>query len=842
MRCPSTTRATLAAFLLPLFLAACGGGGGGSNANDVDLQESGDDTGRVLSFADVEPILQARCTGCHNSGENPLAPFSLEGEDRAGQFRSAIHFAVESGLMPPAGLPQPLDSEKARLIAWATGTPYDDASEILRIPLIVGEAWDVQPKNRDVFIDIRPDEVDCDNGTGWLVEDGALEIRTEFCNYLSLTQQALLELPSGTELELAFSHSDLNYNAPASAHVALSVAGTTIWEEEIAIPSESDLRKHSITLPFAVGLGDPIEIHLHNHGDNAWTVHSLDAFVSSDLELEFCPTFDSTFEAIQATVFEQAGCANSLCHGEAKAGGLDLTPSVAFENLVGAPSEGSSLRRVDPRNPSRSYLYHKLSAKTFPGSYDVGGAPMPSAGEAISAGQLEAIRLWIEAGAPGEGSVGDTLGRGEDELERLLGVCLPEAEAINTVPLPPPAPEKGIQFTMPPHDVPAEKETEICFAVYEDFRDVIPPEYMTPDREFFYTNRADAREDAFTHHNVLFYAPVPIEDIHHPSFGDWVCAGGDREGQSCEPTDLGSCGSGKCRSEIRRNIACRGYGPPIPPPEPGGDAGSDSGVFGSITPVREAARKQGFYEVNPTHGLFYWNSHAFNLTTEDGVHHVWRNMFFAQDRRFRADQITYSNQIYAGVGTPPFEKRTVCRDYVFNQGDGVLSLTSHTHKRGERFFMHNPAGEQIYETFNYDEPLEADYDPPIVFNSADPAQRTIEFCATYNNGVKADGSPNVETVTRASRRPPNTGACKPRACVAGNIGAACNGVDDDATCDSTPGAGDGWCDACAITGGVSSDDEMFIFIASRLANHDAVINTPEHQHDEDEDDEHDHAE
>ncbi|NND67741.1 MAG: hypothetical protein HKN19_09150, partial [Halioglobus sp.] len=711
--------------------------------------------------------------------------------------------------------------------AWATGTPYDEASEVLRIPLIVGEAWDVQPRNRDVFIELRPAEVECDNGKGWLVEDGTLEIRTEFCNYLSLTQQALLELAAGTELELALSHSDLNFNAPANAHIALSIAGTTIWEDDIPIPSDGNLLKHSIALPFDVGLGDPIEIHLHNHGDNAWTVHSLDAFVPSDLELEFCPSFESTFEAIQATVFEQAGCANSLCHGAAQAGELDLTPSVAFENLVGVPSSGSSLLRVDPRDPSKSYLYHKLSAKTFPGSYAVGGAPMPSAGEGISAGQLEAIRLWIEAGAPGEGSVGDTLGRGEDEIERLLGVCLPEAEAVNTVPLPRPAPEKGIQFAMPPHDVPAEEETEICFAVYEDFRDVIPPQYMSADREFFYMHKDDRREDAFTHHNVLFYAPLPVEDIHHPSFGNWTCAGGETEGQACEPTDLSSCGSGKCRSEIKNNIACRGYGPRLPPPDRSEGDGGDGSVFGSIIPIRSSVIKDGFYEVYPTHGIFYWNSHAFNLTTEDGIHHVWNNLFFANDRRFQANHVTYSTHIYAGVGTPPFEKRTVCRDYEFNQGDGVLSLTSHTHKRGERFFMHLPGGEQIYETFNYDEPLEAIYEPPIVFNGTDPAERTIEYCATYNNGVNADGSPNIETVTRASRRPPNTGACPPVACVAGKIGAACNGEDDDASCDSSPGAGDGWCDACTIRAGVSSDDEMFIFIASRLANHDAVRNTPE---------------
>ena len=48
--------------------------------------------------------------------------------------------------------------------------------------------------------------------------------------------------------------------------------------------------------------------------------------------------------------------------------------------------------------------------------------------------------------------------------------------------------------------------------------------------------------------------------------------------------------------------------------------------------------------------------------------------------------------------------------------------------------------------------------------------------------------------------------------IAGQIGAACNGIDDNETCDSAPGAGDGWCDACAITGGESTENEMFMLL------------------------------
>lgn len=803
-----------------LFVSACGGGGSSNsavNGSEVIVQGETPSGGTMMSFEkDIEPIMQAKCLGCHNSGDNPLAPFSLEGIERVNSFKSAMNFVLESNTMPPADAQQLTGSEHAKLIAWLTNQPYTYVPEILRIALLEPMAWDVQPKNRDAFPDHRPAEVDCPFDTGWLLEEDALEVRTEFCNYLSVSQQSLLDLESGTELELVMSHSALNFNAPATAHVAVSIGGTAVWETTIEIPSASDLLKEKLVLPFAVSRGDSIEVHLHNHGDNSWTIHSLDAFISSDKELTYCPTFDSTFEAIQAVVFEQAGCANSLCHGDAKAGGLDLTPLNAYDNLVDAVSEGSSLALVEPRSPSRSYLYHKLSAKTFPGSYAIDGSPMPSAGAAISPGQLEAIRLWIEAGAPREGSVGDTLGRGADEIERLLGVCLPEAEAVNTIPLPPPDPDKGIQFAMPPHAVPAEKERELCFAVYEDFRGVIPPEYMDESGDYFFVSGGDIREDAFTHHNLIYKAPAGVgpDQIHDPSFGEWTCAGGDQEGQVCEATDLGSCGAaGKCRAELRDSIACQGYGPPGP--------NIGQGVLGLGTVIE----KEGFYNAFPAHGIFYWNSHAFNLTTEDGVHHVWRNLYFASDRRFRAQPINSTSNIFVATGTAPFTKKTICRDYVFNQGDGLLALSSHTHKRGERFFM-SINDEEIYETFTYDEPLYKRFDPALVFNSSDPVDRTLKHCATYNNGVNSDGSPNIETVVRLSRRPTNASQCKPIACVAGNIGASCNGANDNASCDSSPGAGDGWCDACAIIGSFSSDDEMFILLGAKLANHDALINAP----------------
>lgn len=57
---------------------------------------------------------------------------------------------------------------------------------------------------------------------------------------------------------------------------------------------------------------------------------------------------------------------------------------------------------------------------------------------------------------------------------------------------------------------------------------------------------------------------------------------------------------------------------------------------------------------------------------------------------------------------------------------------------------------------------------------------------------------------------PDRTTCRPVACVEGRVGEPCTGTGDDASCDSTPGAGDGWCDACPITAGATTENEMFV--------------------------------
>jgi hypothetical protein len=197
--------------------------------------------------------------------------------------------------------------------------------------------------------------------------------------------------------------------------------------------------------------------------------------------------------------------------------------------------------------------------------------------------------------------------------------------------------------------------------------------------------------------------------------------------------------------------------------------------------------------------------------------HARLNYEFADDRRFPAVSIFNASMIFS-PDAAPYTTQTLCNEHQLPLGARLYELTSHTHQRGKRFTVELPDGTLIYESLVYNDPTYQRFDPPLAFDSPDASQRRLRFCSLYNNGMNEDGSPNPETVTRASRVSQSTtaapfalGQCTPVACASGKVGAPCAGADDAAR-DSEPGSGDGWCDACAITGGESTENEMFVLI------------------------------
>jgi hypothetical protein len=104
-----------------------------------------------------------------------------------------------------------------------------------------------------------------------------------------------------------------------------------------------------------------------------------------------------TFARIQAQIFTP-NCVKAGCHDAATASnGLVLEAGQAYGHIVNRPAVGnSSLDRIEPGDPERSYLIKKLR-----GDPDITGARMPLDNPgSLTREQMDGIVGWVLAGAP----------------------------------------------------------------------------------------------------------------------------------------------------------------------------------------------------------------------------------------------------------------------------------------------------------------------------------------------------------------------------------------------------------------------------------------------------------
>lgn len=123
----------------------------------------------------------------------------------------------------------------------------------------------------------------------------------------------------------------------------------------------------------------------------------------------------------------------------------------------------------------------------------------------------------------------------------------------------------------------------------------------------------------------------------------------------------------------------------------------------------------------------------------------------------------------------------------------------------------DPGDSLIYTTLSYADPWVLSYDPPRQLFQEAPGERTFTYCALYDNGFT-----NPDEVKRVSTSPARS-RCVATHCAEGAVGRECSGsteAERDASCDSSAGAGDGFCDACAAGSGLTSDDEMFVLLGA----------------------------
>jgi hypothetical protein len=129
----------------------------------------------------------------------------------------------------------------------------------------------------------------------------------------------------------------------------------------------------------------------------------------------------------------------------------------------------------------------------------------------------------------------------------------------------------------------------------------------------------------------------------------------------------------------------------------------------------------------------------------------------------------------------------------------------------------DPDDSLLYVSTTYVDPIVLSFKPGLSLggSASVDAERTLTYCALYDNGFT-----DPSEVKRASRVPRNGAACQPTHCAEGRIGEPCDGntpESQDQSCNSASGADDGSCDACTVTFGVSTEDEMFVLLGSYIA-------------------------
>jgi len=649
-----------------------------------------------------------------------------------------------------------------------------------------------------------------------------------------------------------------------------------------------------------------------------WIVVAFIAFGSAQAVAEECDSndFESTFELIQAAIFEPRGCTNQICHGAAAEGGLDMRPEVAWENLVDVDATTvPGWKRVLAGQTAPSLLWLNLAAKTLPTQHQAPLRAMPlDPVPALSEDELEAVRLWIEHGASKDGIV-----RGTAEL---LDACLPPPRPIEIRPLDPPAPGAGVQIAMPGRYLAPQSEEEVCFATYYDVSDQVPAEFRNEAGTHFRYKRHLVRQDPLSHHLIPFsYAGVAA--ANDPVWGDWNCVGGDVDGQPCDPLESGVCGDGGfCRTRVVKTVACIGFGP--------GDAGVGLQAAG-ISVTQETAAEfeygDGVFDELPLRGIVLWDSHAFNLADEPGLLRGWLNFEFAEpDKQISKVQPIFDASNLFAPEAAPFMTDEPCNIFTFPPNAHLLEVSTHMHRFGKRFRIfdgqftchggandgeacsplgydfvspdvcrgfpcrsvvrkragdcdlsgdvtvdevisgvnialgvtsrdvcpeadvdgdlvvsvdevitgvsaaltgvpapveRDPEGSMFYISFVYDDPVVMRYSPPRVFNPGTREdERSFTFCALYDNGHTDPSLVKRKSTSPATpvNFPGIGGPCgTPTHCTDGLVGEACSGRTAsarDASCDTVAGAGDGFCDACTLRGGVTTEDEMFLLLGS----------------------------
>lgn len=399
------------------------------------------------------------------------------------------------------------------------------------------------------------------------------------------------------------------------------------------------------------------------------------------------PAVVSSFGLMQDRILTPT-CATSGCHASTsdatfKQHGLVLEKSVAYENLVGvmpfnALSKADGHLRVKAYKSLESLLYHKLNWDTSHHGGKQYGSPMPLGSTALTVGQIEFVRRWIEAGAPKTGEVVDakllddkTPSVSSNDDFKAIGT--PQSEGVAGYQL------KVDKFTIQPN---FERELFVRRNIGN-----------TAD---IYVNRIKLQSRANSHHMVLYdfrdRTTLPIID------------------QVRDLRNADNTLNGLTFLQMSNHVF----------------------LGGGTQANQEYTFPEGTALLLPANYSIDLNPHYFNKTTGNLYGENYVNLYTVDKTKVKnvVKTIDFNN---TNFNLPANTKTTITKDFTFSKSVKVVMLTSHTHKYGEKFVIKIKGGtrdgEVVYENLDWEHPATINFSTPISLNKGEGLTSVV----TYNN-------------------------------------------------------------------------------------------------------------
>lgn len=397
---------------------------------------------------------------------------------------------------------------------------------------------------------------------------------------------------------------------------------------------------------------------------------------------------NSTFGLIQTRIFDTS-CSISGCHvsnaGNFNEHNLSLERSVAYTNLVGvAPKNTNALAdqmlRVKVSNADESLLYHKLhSGLHHQNKY---GNIMPLGLPRLSVGQIEFVRQWIEAGAPRNEVVADSM---------LLNDDTPSVEEFE--PLVAPLPGKGFKVDMGKFEIAPDFERE--FFVYKKIGN-------TTD---VFVNRIEIKMRENSHHLVVYDFNELLPTAIKPQFDvvrDIRLPDGTLNGPNLTP------------------MFYHIY------------------VAGTQTAYSDFTFPTGVAIKIPAGMALDFNSHYVNKSMIPFEGEVNIN-FHTVDQAAVQKVANALNLGNLNFSLPANRETTITKSFLMDKPVALFSLTSHTHQLGKKFIIKINGGlrngEIVYTSEDWHHPQVKAFNPPILLNAGEGLTSVITYNNTKNKTV-----------------------------------------------------------------------------------------------------------